>query len=104
AAEHRVVEVAEREGDRAAGRSARIGQAELARVVVRRVDHRGDRVDVLREPAGLLADAEIAGRREAEDVDRDANAERLELFRRVVDEAGDRPRGRLRGLAGEDGA
>ena len=73
-------------------------------VVVRGVDHRVDRVDVLREPSRHLADAEVVRRREPEDVDRDAHAERLELARGVVDEAGDRPAHGLGGLVGEDGA
>jgi hypothetical protein len=78
-------------------------QVELARAVVGRVDHRVDGVDVLREPAGHLADSKVARGRQSEDVDRHAHTEPIRLARGVVGEARDRPAHRLGGLAREDG-
>ena len=92
----------ERELDGLAWRGARIVEPVLARPVVRRVDHRVDRVDVLRDPLRELPDPEVARRREPEDVGRDTHAERLEPLRGVVDELGDHPGRRRRRLARVD--
>ena len=63
-------EVRERPLDRRAGRAVRILEPVLAGAVVRRIDHRIDGVDVLRDAPRDLADAEVARRSEAEDVGR----------------------------------
>ena len=69
---------------------------------MRRVDHRVDGVHVLRDPLRDLADAEVARRSEAEEVRRDAHAERLQPLGGVVDELGDHPAGRRRRLVRVD--
>ena len=86
---HLAAEVRQRAEHRLAGLGARAREAELAAAVQDRIRHRRHVVDVLRDPARNLADAEVARRREAEDGGRDPRAAGLEPLLRVLDEVGD---------------
>ena len=89
-------ERAHRERDGAARIGVGIVDAELARGVVVRVEHRRDHVDVLADARDVLADPEVVVGREAEHVDAELDVERLERLARRREEARDR---RVHGLA-----
>src|SRR5450830_216189 len=102
AAAHGCFEVAQRVGDGRSGNGLRIGQPVLSCAEVRGVDHRRDRVDSTRYLLRRLPDTKLVGRRQPENVGRDADTERLELTGRVAEEVSDRRRLRLVRLARPD--
>ena len=68
------------------GARVRVAQVELARPVVRRVDHRVDRVDVPRDPASASGRCRGRASPRARRRRPDANAELLQPLGRVLDE------------------
>src|SRR5438876_3614811 len=93
---HLLAEIAERIGDRGARVRVRVRDAVLAGTVVGGIDHRVDRVDEAGQPTWKLTDAEVAGRRQPEDVGRYARTEWMQPLRRVPEEERDGPAHRLR--------